>query len=280
MIFNFLPFLVGYIFKINNHKFNKISILKILLFFFIFLLLFVFSVIATSKIRSEKNILNSNITNTKLYASMTKSNLFNENKIKFTDISFSVEKLENFKKIKYSKDDYLEKLNGIFRKIVNIIMFRFVGIEGVMAVQGKNNKSFDLYLESLREKYRENNVSFYDANFLNETSTYTKSIKKFGNQHAITLPGFIAHSYYAGSYYFVFFSAIFASIFCNLILSTFQSSFNNCIFNAFVANLLCYRLIHWGFAPLNSYKLILGIFISVIFIVFTNYAIKKLYFKK
>ena len=35
--------------------------------------------------------------------------------------------------------------------------------------------------------------------------------------------------------------------------------FNNSIFCAFIANILSYRLIHWGFAPLNTYKLIFGI---------------------
>ena len=56
--------------------------------------------------------------------------------------------------------------------------------------------------------------------------------------------------------------------------------FKNPIYSAFIANLLAYRLIHWGFAPFNSYKLLLGIFISVTSILIFNYAIKKIYSTK
>ena len=82
-----------------------------------------------------------------------------------------------------------------------------------MSVQSKNNKTFSLYVESLKEKYKENNISFYDKNFLDQTSSYKSSLLKFENQHAITLPGFIAHSFYSGSYIFVFLAALLVSIF-------------------------------------------------------------------
>ena len=114
---------------------------------------------------------------------------------------------------------------------------------------------------------------------MDQTSSYKSSLLKFENQHAITLPGFIAHSFYS-LVLFIFLVALLVSIFCNIILLIIEKMFKNPIYSAFIANLLAYRLIHWGFAPFNSYKLLLGIFISVTSILIFNYAIKKIYSTK
>ena len=271
MIFNFFPFLVGYIVKINKNAIPKINFKKIFIFILIFLFLFILSVITTSEIRNTKNIFNTSLKPL-------------ENKNLFIHANYKNQNLNKFIKISNNEDlpdkNIETKTKLYFKSFVNTISYRFIGIEGVMSVQSKKNKNFDLYLESFKEKYKENNVSFYDKFFLDKTSAYTLSISKIKNQHAITLPGFIAHSFYSGSYLFVFISAILVSIFCNIVLIVVQNLFNNFIYTAFLANLLSYRLIHWGFAPLNSYKLLLGIFISFTTILLLNYAIKKIYFRK
>ena len=46
---------------------------------------------------------------------------------------------------------------------------------------------------------------------------------------------------------------------------------------AFISNILAYRLIHWGFAPSNLYKLFLSIFLSLILLIMINYALKKFF---
>ena len=271
MIFNFFPFLVGYIVKINKNTIPKISFKKIFIFILILLFLFILSVIGTNEIRSTKNIFNTSLKSS-------------ENKNLITHAIYKNQNLNKFIKISNNEDlpdkNIKTKTKLYFKSFMNTISYRFIGIEGVMSVQSKKNKNFDLYLESFKEKYKENNVSFYDKFFLDKTSAYTLSISKIKNQHAITLPGFIAHSFYSGSYLFVFISAILVSIFCNILLIVVQNLFNNFIYTAFLANLLSYRLIHWGFAPLNSYKLLLGIFISFTTILLLNYAIKKIYFRK
>lgn len=280
MIFNFFPFLIGYLVKINNHKLKKINHFKIFLFVFTLIIFILFSILSTSFLRNDKNILRVNnfIQNQDTYIINKSSNSIKEVRL-INPIEKSIE-YKNFEKVK-TDDKILIKLSKkYYNKLTSIIMYRFIGIEGVMAVQGYKNKNFNFYFLSLRETYTENSTSFYDKFILKETSTYAQSLKEIENQHAITLPGFIAHSYYTGSYFFVFFSTLIISVFCNLILAVNYSLFKNIIFNSFLANLLSYRLIHWGFAPLNSYKLILGIIIAILSIILLNHVAKKIHFKK
>ena len=209
MIFNFFPYLVGYLAKINQHKIKKKKLKKILIFIIILLSLTVISVVGTSKIRTDKNIIRTSSNFLEINNLFINANYKNQNLIKFINISNNTN---------LTKENLHFKTKEYFKLILNIISFRFVGIEGVMSVQSKNNKTFSLYVESLKEKYKENNISFYDKNFLDQTSSYKSSLLKFENQHAITLPGFIAHSFYSGSYIFVFLAALLVSIFCNIIL--------------------------------------------------------------
>lgn len=271
MIFNFFPFIVGYLSKLNEQKIKKINYKKVFIFVMILLFLTVLSVLATSKIRSNKNVFRTSYNFLEINNFFNYSDYKNQNLIKFVNISNNADLI---------KESLQSKIKQYFELILKITSYRFIGIEGVMSVQSKNNKSLSLYLESFKETYKENKVSFYDKNFLGKSSAYTTSISKIENQHAITLPGFIAHSFYSGSYIFVFLATLFLSIFCNVLLLIIENIFRNPIYSAFIANLLAYRLIHWGYAPLNSYKLLIGIFISIMSIVIFNHAIKKIYSTK
>lgn len=280
MIFNFFPFLIGYLLKISEHKFIKINRFKILLFTISLITLILLSILTTSSLRSQKNIYKTNNLNENYY-----QNIFEDNYNVFdkTILTNNNSQLYSSKKVNEDitdNENFFNLSKKFYDKFIQIVLYRFVGIEGVMAVQGQNDKNYDLYFLSFKEKYKENSASFYDRNFLKETSSYNKSLKKIENQHAITLPGFIAHSFYTGSYFFVFFSTLFISIFCNLIITIINCLFKNVIFSSFISNILAYRLIHWGFAPTNSYKLIIGIIIVIIIIILLNYGIKKLYFKR
>ena len=280
MIFNIFPFIIGYICKINKHKFKRINLQKILIFLLVILCLIIFSIISTSNIRNTKNISSTNLIKDIELSKIVNLNSSNNN-FPVKKISLSNSYNENFKIIKLEeKSNNKITFKNYIKTLFDVIYYRFIGIEGVMSVQSKEDKSLSLYFDSFKENYEENNISYYDKNFLLETSTYTLSLGKFKNQHAITLPGFIAHSYYSGSWFFVFFLALFVSFFCNIVLSLTQKIFYNVIFTAFISNLLAYRLIHWGFAPVNSYKLILAIILSMVTLVILNYAIKKFYFKK
>ncbi len=106
-----------------------------------------------------------------------------------------------------------------------------------------------------------NTLSFYDKNLINSPYQSIDNRKK----HFITLPGFIAFLYYPGSYLFLFASItlfIFLGFYAEKV--TKELSFDNQMLTAFVANLIAYRLISFGYAPVNSVIFIVIILLSLI----------------
>ena len=277
MIIELFVFIIGYISKLNQIKLNKISFANFFYFFIVSFILIIFSIVYVNETRNEKNIFldkNENFTkelfineNTKLH------NSANQNHEK--QFTLNVPPKFPVKNENLNERHLHDYINGF----TNILTSRFVGIEGVMAVQGHTNKNFELMHLSFKEKYKENKLSFYDEYFLKNTSLYSKSISNIVNQHAITLPGIIAFTYYSGSKFFVLLISFIIAFIFNSVSIAVKNIFNNPILTAFISNLLAYRLIHWGYAPLNSYKLFLSLFLSLIMIMIINYAIKKYYLK-
>ncbi len=262
MIFDLFAYVIGYISRLKFYKFNSKYFVNIIFFLIISTSLIVTTVIYTSEIRNSKNI------------------HLKSNKIPKQNFSSVQETKENRDySYKFIKNQVSKKLDKYYINLQTILTHRFVGIEGVMAVQGYENKNFRLFLNAFDEEYMENKLSFYDRNFLKDTSSYSKSLKRISNQHAITLPGFIGFFYYTGSKFFVFIISFLIALIFNLITLSIQNIFRNPILTAFVSNLIAYRLIHWGFAPLNSYKLFLSLFLSLVMIIVINNLLKKYHIK-
>ena len=272
MIFNLFPFLIGYIVKISNRNI-KINKSKVFYFFVIGMLSIVVSITISNNIRSSQNTF-TKIKNQNKIVFLKSEKLYHHD-VQIKNVSLTTFNFHN-KKINDLSEIITQNLNNFY----NLIMYRFIGIEGVMAVQSKKDKNLELLREAINENYQENTLSFYDEKFLKNTSSYKDSLGKMSNQHAITLPGFIAFSYYGNSKTLVFLFALIISILCNLIVQLFQNLLQNPVLSAFVGNLLAYRLIHWGYAPLNSYKLIFALILSLILIILTNYVLKKFYYRK
>ena len=94
---------------------------------------------------------------------------------------------------------------------------------------------------------------------------------------SITLPGIVAFLYYSGSLTFIFLSlAIISILFCILEFYLVIISYRNFIFVSLIGQILAYRLWHFGFAPLNSIKLLVAIFLTTIIIYLANKLITKL----
>lgn len=272
MIFNLFPFLIGYIVKISNRNI-KINKSKLFYFFVVGILLIIISIIISNNVRSNQNIF-TKIKNQNEIIFLKSEKLYDYG-MQTNNVSLKTFNVRN-KKINDLSEIIAQNLNSFYK----LIMYRFIGIEGVMAVQSKKGKNLELLREAINEKYQENTLSFYDEKFLKNTSSYKDSLGKISNQHAITLPGFIAFSYYSNSKTLVFLFALIISILCNLIAQLFQNFLQNPVLSAFVGNLLAYRLIHWGYAPLNSYKFIFALILSLILIILTNYVLKKFYYRK
>jgi hypothetical protein len=146
-----------------------------------------------------------------------------------------------------------------------LIYNRWVGIEELIMVINKKELSYKLWLSSLEEDGSKKGPSFFDTNFTN--GRYSDS--DWTRNSFITTPGVIAFLYYSGSLTFLFISLIFIfSLTSSIELLAIYFSRSNLIFCSFVGQTLAFRLIHFGFAPLNSYKLYGSIIFSIFFINF------------
>ena len=104
----------------------------------------------------------------------------------------------------------------------------------------------------------------------------TKSEALKGN----TLPGIISFLYYSGNLYFLLISLLLIFLIFNL-FEEFVKKFtnNNLIYGCFISNMIATRLIHFGYAPKDSYLFLLSILLSVLFIVLLS-KIKLDFFNK
>ncbi len=240
-IFNPLSNILG-LYKLNksNMKFN----FKIFYIFFVFIIIFfMISVIFVSKQRDEFVIKNFQEESIKLNSSQKQNN---------TLIQKSSERL------------------------LKIFISRLIGVEGVMAVSSSDKLSFNLFFSALNERFVRGENSFYDK-FKNEQRTTIKCDNKNSPRNdckinSISLMGIIAFLFYTGSYIFLFFALIAVCLICSLIETLAYKLSDNMVFAAFIAQVLAYRLWHFGYIPSSSYKLLL----SICFIVFLIYLYRKL----
>jgi hypothetical protein len=144
-------------------------------------------------------------------------------------------------------------------KIKALLIDRWVGIDAVYAVASYPYKNFEFFSMALREKDL-NDLSFFDKNLIDSPYKNIDNTKK----HFITVPGFVAFLFYPGSYVFLSFSIILFTLFGfymeHLAL---KLSFHNKMLSAFIAHLIAYRFISFGYAPINSVIFFLIILLSL-----------------
>jgi len=187
--------------------------------------------------------------------SKNKENLKNnEKKSKIIqDFNFQIKSSDNKKKITSNE------VSGF------ILVNRWIGIDSLMLVyfSGKNN--FNLFFDALKEKKISGTKNtFYETTFgLSEHKINigtNKNILK-GN----TLPGFITFLYYTGNLFFVCIMLFLIIIIFNYFEMCIKKiSLGNTIFACFISNLIATRLIHFGYAPKDSYLFILSIIFAVL----------------
>ena len=138
-----------------------------------------------------------------------------------------------------------------------------------MAVQSLENKGYNLIHDALKEKSNQDNVvTFFDS--LKQDQRCNHTISK-----SITLPGIVAFLYYSGSLVFVSLSLIIIT----LIMCFFEKIMtmvlgNNFLFVSLIGQILAYRMWHFGYAPLNSIKLLISIFGTIILVSLINKILK------
>ena len=251
MIFNGFALLISHYQNLNNNniKIKKLLFLKYLLILFS---MFLISLIIVSEIRQSKN-----------YRISHDAHNF------FPNLNVDVNKKTKKEKVKENINSLIDEINHI----IFLVGGRWVGTEGVMVLINNNDKGFDLLKDSFSEKFNMSN-SFYENKI--KKSFYHYNNEDINNTYTVYTPGIVGFLYYSGSAIFLFISLFFIVIFCNILeFFAFRLSDKNIVFTAIIGNILAYRLIHFGYMPLNTYKIIL----VIIFNIFLMYLVLK-FFKK
>jgi hypothetical protein len=131
-----------------------------------------------------------------------------------------------------------------------LLIDRWVGIEGVMAVSSSPKLGWDLWREAWREKYSEHSTSFYDMNLID--SPYIGI--DMSQHHFISLPGVIAFFFYPGSYLFLFGCLFLLGAFAASIeVAAFRLGGANLILCSLMAQVVAFRYASFGYVPGQSY---------------------------
>lgn len=244
MIFNAFALLFG-IYKFSN----KLNIPNKLTYYLkslsIILVLFYISVASVNYIRAN-------------YFYIGKSSEF------AYDIFKKKTEKKEFDKVKKNYSNLDQHHSEIYYLIIN----RWVGVDGVMAVISKKeilNKTF--LINSFKERADVKRPTFYEIKFNLDTIDYSEQI--YSNVQGNTLPGIIAFLFYSGSYYFLFFTLFIICILASLIeYLAFKLSCNNLIFSALIGQVISFRLIHFGYLPHQSYLLFGTIIVTILLVYF------------
>lgn len=152
---------------------------------------------------------------------------------------------------------------NISKQTGRLLLDRWVGIEGLLAVSSHPNLGWSLWNAAWMEKYSDHNATFYDNNIID--SPY-KSVNR-DKHHFISLPGIIAFCFYPGSIVFLFLCMFLISIFGSVLeLFAFKLGGRNLILSALVAQVVAFRYSNFGYAPAQSYLLFGALFMNIIII--------------
>jgi len=159
-------------------------------------------------------------------------------------------------------------------EITTLAATRWVGIDSLLSVSNSDNKSFNLFLSSLSEEKTHRKASFYMVHFF-KSFKFSKDTNS--NLNTVIVPGLIAFLYYSGSYIFVSLGTIFfILLFSSIELIFLKFSNNNNLLGSIIGFTLAWRLVHFGYLPLNTLQFILSFFLTFIVVLF----ITKLIWKK
>jgi len=177
-------------------------------------------------------------------------------------------KLDSNDKIKKSSFQIPNKLSPeeLFSNDITIFILvnRWIGIDSLILVHNSKKKNFDLFFKSLKEsKNAGSKNTFYEETF----GLSAEKINYATNKESLkgnTLPGIVTFLYYSGSLIFVSIS-LFVIIFLFNFFEIFVKKITrgNIIFACFLSNMIATRLIHFGYAPKDSYLFIISILLSL-----------------
>lgn len=143
-----------------------------------------------------------------------------------------------------------------------MVLDRWVGIEGVMAVSSYPGQGWALWAEAWKETPGRK-LSFYDSKLI--TSPYAHYDPTEHNY--ISLPGSVAFFFYPGSFAFLFASMfVLGAIAAAVEISVFKLGGQNLVLCALLGQVIAYRYAHFGFAPRQSYLLFGALYLNLLLI--------------
>jgi len=156
-----------------------------------------------------------------------------------------------------------QRITSTINGIKVLLIDRWVGIEGVMAVSSYKGLGWDLWKEAWQEKYSDSGTSMFDKKILE----YKYLDVHLSRHHFINLPGIVAFFYYPGSMTFLFFSMVLVGFIGAAVeLFVYKLSGANIILCSLLGEVVAYRYAHFGYVPAQSYLLFGSIFLSVFLI--------------
>jgi hypothetical protein len=168
-------------------------------------------------------------------------------------------------------DRWAEPVSEALAGVENLLVDRWVGIEGVMSVSTYHNLGWDLWKKAWQEKYTRSGTSMYDLVILRSP------FGELRNHHFISLPGIVAFFYFPGSLPFLCFSMILLGLIAaGVELFVFKTSGANIILCCVIGQVVAYRYAHFGYVPNQSYLLFGSIFLNVLILYFLNKVLFKL----
>ncbi len=166
-----------------------------------------------------------------------------------------------------------EKVGNVGSKLIILIMDRWVGMEGVMAVSSYPQLGWDLWEEGWREKYSDRGTSLYDRKI--SKSSYSR--QDMSNRHFISLPGVVGFLFYPGSYGLVFLGMLALGILgATIEAAVYKWGGGNVILCSLMALVVAYRFVHFGYVPGRSYLLFGTLALNILLI----YLVGRVFAKK
>ena len=144
-----------------------------------------------------------------------------------------------------------------------IILDRWVGIEGIMAVSSYPKLGWDLWRKAWNEKFADSGTRIYDMCILGaDHENIDMSRHRF-----IKLPGVLAFFYYPGSSVFLFISMLCLGLVAVAIeVFVYRYGGGNIVLCALLGEVVAYRYAHFGYVPGQSYLLFGSIVLNVLII--------------
>ena len=187
-----------------------------------------------------------------------------------------IKKTKNLRKKEIPKKYASSK--EINSEILYLIINRWVGIDGIMAVTSKKELlSLKFLLSSFNERASKDTPTFYELTFGLEENAVSDDL--YENVKGNTLPGILAYLYYSGSLLMLFTGIFILSIIASYLeFVSFKLSSYNLIFSSLIGQVIAFRFIHFGYLPHQTYLLFGTIILTILFVYIFNLYSKKKFF--